>query len=133
MSTRLSLCNIFPGAELLFIVNCIINAFQMLSIHINRMHNSDVISRSPIISVTGMRFEMFGFCDHYHVIHDHRFVTECHNDKELMGLLKLASFKCLSHEKRLQDHVNIKASKLLNVNNITRRLKQKKPFELVIL
>jgi hypothetical protein len=37
-----------------------------------------------------------------------------------------------SHEKRLQDHINIEESRLLNVNNITRRLKQKKPFELVI-
>jgi hypothetical protein len=37
-----------------------------------------------------------------------------------------------SHEKRLQDHIKIEASRLLNVNNITRRLKRKKPFELVI-
>jgi uncharacterized protein YeeX (DUF496 family) len=38
----------------------------------------------------------------------------------------------ISYEKRLQDHVNIEASRYLNVNNITRRLKRKKPFELVI-
>jgi uncharacterized protein YeeX (DUF496 family) len=37
-----------------------------------------------------------------------------------------------SHEERLQNHINIEASRLLNVNNITRRLKWKKPFELVI-
>jgi hypothetical protein len=37
------------------------------------------------------------------------------------------------HERRLQDHINIKASRLLNVNNMTRRLKRKKPFELVRL
>jgi hypothetical protein len=36
-----------------------------------------------------------------------------------------------SHEKRLQDHINIEASRLLNVDDITRRLKRKKPFELV--
>jgi hypothetical protein len=36
-----------------------------------------------------------------------------------------------SHEKRLQGHINIEASRLLNVNNITRRLKRKKLFELV--
>jgi hypothetical protein len=36
------------------------------------------------------------------------------------------------HEKKLQDHINIEASRLHNVNNITRRLKRKKPFELVI-
>jgi hypothetical protein len=35
------------------------------------------------------------------------------------------------HEKRLQDHINIEASRLFNMNNITRRLKLKKPFELV--
>jgi hypothetical protein len=37
-----------------------------------------------------------------------------------------------SHEERLQDHINIEASRLLNVNIITRRQKRKKPFELVI-
>jgi uncharacterized protein YeeX (DUF496 family) len=37
-----------------------------------------------------------------------------------------------SYEKRLQDHINIEATRLLNVNNITRRLTRKKPFELVI-
>jgi uncharacterized protein YeeX (DUF496 family) len=36
-----------------------------------------------------------------------------------------------SHEKRLQNHINIEASILLNAKNITRRLKRKKPFELV--
>jgi uncharacterized protein YeeX (DUF496 family) len=36
-----------------------------------------------------------------------------------------------SYEKRLQDHINIEASRLLNVNNITRWLKRKKRFELV--
>jgi hypothetical protein len=36
-----------------------------------------------------------------------------------------------SHEKRLQNHVNIEVSRLLTVNNITRRLKRNKPFELV--
>jgi hypothetical protein len=42
-------------------------------------------------------------------------------------IAKFAKF----NEKRLQDHINIEASRLLNVNNITRRLKRKKPFELV--
>jgi hypothetical protein len=35
------------------------------------------------------------------------------------------------HEKSLQDHIDIEASRLLNVNNITMGLKRKKPFELV--
>jgi uncharacterized protein YeeX (DUF496 family) len=37
-----------------------------------------------------------------------------------------------SQEKRFQDHINIEASRLLDMNNITRRLKRKKPLELVI-
>jgi hypothetical protein len=37
-----------------------------------------------------------------------------------------------SDEKSLQDHINIEASRLLNVNNITRRLKRKKPSDMVI-
>jgi uncharacterized protein YeeX (DUF496 family) len=36
-----------------------------------------------------------------------------------------------SHHKRLQLHINREASRLLNVQNIPRRLKRKKPFELV--
>jgi hypothetical protein len=36
-----------------------------------------------------------------------------------------------SDEKKLQNHINIEASRLLNVNNTTRRLNRKKPFELV--
>jgi uncharacterized protein YeeX (DUF496 family) len=43
----------------------------------------------------------------------------------------IAKFAC-SHEKRLQDYINIEGSRQLNVNNITRQLKRKKPFELVI-
>jgi hypothetical protein len=35
-----------------------------------------------------------------------------------------------SHEMRLQNKTNIEASRLLNVNNITRRLKWKKEFDL---
>jgi uncharacterized protein YeeX (DUF496 family) len=36
-----------------------------------------------------------------------------------------------SYEKRLQNHINIEASRLLSVNYITRRLKRKNLFELV--
>jgi hypothetical protein len=36
-----------------------------------------------------------------------------------------------SHEKRFQNRINIEASRLFNVNDITRHLKRKKPFELV--
>jgi hypothetical protein len=47
--------------------------------------------------------------------------------RRLQIITKFAS----SHEKRFQNHINIEASRLLNVNNITSRLKWKKPFELV--
>jgi hypothetical protein len=36
-----------------------------------------------------------------------------------------------SHGKRLQNHINTQASRLLNAKNITRRFKQKTSFELV--
>jgi hypothetical protein len=36
-----------------------------------------------------------------------------------------------AHAERLQNHINIEVSRLLNMNNITRRLKWKKLFELV--
>jgi hypothetical protein len=36
-----------------------------------------------------------------------------------------------SHKKRLQNNINSEESRLLNVQNIRRRLKRKKPFELV--
>jgi hypothetical protein len=41
----------------------------------------------------------------------------------------IATFANL-HEKRIQKNINIGDSRLLNMNNITRRLKRKKPFEL---
>jgi hypothetical protein len=36
-----------------------------------------------------------------------------------------------SHKKRLQNHSNSEVPRILNVQNIPRRLKRKKPFELV--
>jgi hypothetical protein len=36
-----------------------------------------------------------------------------------------------SHKKRFENHINSEVSKLLNVQNIPRRLKRKKPFKLV--
>jgi hypothetical protein len=35
------------------------------------------------------------------------------------------------HEKKLQNHINIKVSRLFNVNSFTRLLERKKPFEIV--
>jgi uncharacterized protein YeeX (DUF496 family) len=58
--------------------------------------------------------------------------TDLHRDLEIETVTDIIAKFANSHEKRLQDHINIEASRLLNVNNITRRLKRKKPFELVI-
>jgi uncharacterized protein YeeX (DUF496 family) len=58
--------------------------------------------------------------------------SDLHHDLEIEMVTDIIAMFANSHEKRLQDHINIEASRLLNVNNITRRLKRKKPFELVI-
>jgi hypothetical protein len=58
--------------------------------------------------------------------------SDLHRDLGIKTVADIVAKFSKSHEKRLQDHVNIEASRLLNVNNITRRLKRKKPFELVI-
>jgi uncharacterized protein YeeX (DUF496 family) len=58
--------------------------------------------------------------------------SDLHRDLGIETVADIIVKFAKSHEKRLQDHINIEASRLLNVNNITRRLKRKKPFELVI-
>jgi uncharacterized protein YeeX (DUF496 family) len=58
--------------------------------------------------------------------------SDLHRDLVIETVTDIIAKFAMSHEKRLQDHINIEASRLLNVNNITRRLKRKKPFELVI-
>jgi uncharacterized protein YeeX (DUF496 family) len=55
-----------------------------------------------------------------------------HRDLGIETVTDIIAKFAKSHEKRFQDHINIEASRLLNVNNITRGLKRKKPFELVI-
>jgi hypothetical protein len=58
--------------------------------------------------------------------------SDLHLDLGIETVTDIISKFAKSHEKGLQDHINIEASRLLNVNNITRRLKRKKPFELFI-
>jgi uncharacterized protein YeeX (DUF496 family) len=58
--------------------------------------------------------------------------NDLHRDLGIETVTDIITKFAKSHEKRLQDHMNIEASRLLNVNNISRRLKRKKPFELVI-
>jgi uncharacterized protein YeeX (DUF496 family) len=58
--------------------------------------------------------------------------SDLHRDLGIKTVTDIIAKFAKSLEKRLQDHVNIEASRLLNVKNITRRLKRKKPFEVVI-
>jgi uncharacterized protein YeeX (DUF496 family) len=58
--------------------------------------------------------------------------SDLHRDLGIETVTDIIAKFAKSHEKRLQDHINMEAARLLNMNNITRRLKQKKPFELVI-
>jgi uncharacterized protein YeeX (DUF496 family) len=57
--------------------------------------------------------------------------SDLHRDLGIETVADIIAKFAKSHEKRLQDHINIEASRLLNVKNITRRLKWKKPFQLV--
>jgi hypothetical protein len=57
--------------------------------------------------------------------------SDLHCDLGIETVTDIIAKFAKSHEKWLQDHINIEVSRLLNVNNITRQLKQKKPFELV--
>jgi uncharacterized protein YeeX (DUF496 family) len=57
--------------------------------------------------------------------------SDLHRDLGIETVTDIIAKFTKSHEKRFQDHINIEASRLLNVNNIIRRLKRKKPFELV--
>jgi uncharacterized protein YeeX (DUF496 family) len=56
--------------------------------------------------------------------------NDLHRDLGIETITDIIAKFDKSHEKRLQDHIIFEASRLLNVNNITKRLKRKKPFEL---
>jgi uncharacterized protein YeeX (DUF496 family) len=55
--------------------------------------------------------------------------SDLHRDLRIETVTDIVAKFANSHEKRLQDHINIEASRLLNMNNITRRLKWKKLLE----
>jgi hypothetical protein len=57
--------------------------------------------------------------------------SDLHRDLGIETVTDIIAKFAKSHEYRLQDHINIEVSRILNVNNITRRFKRKKPFELV--
>jgi hypothetical protein len=46
--------------------------------------------------------------------------SDLHRDLGIKTVTDIIAESAKSHEKRLQDHINIEASRLLNVNNITR-------------
>jgi hypothetical protein len=50
--------------------------------------------------------------------------SNLHSDLRIETVTDITAKFVNSHEKRLRDHINIKASRLLNVINITRRRKQ---------
>jgi uncharacterized protein YeeX (DUF496 family) len=58
--------------------------------------------------------------------------SDLHRDLGIETVTDIIATFANCHEERLQDHINNEGSRLLNVNNITRRLKRKKPFDLVI-
>ncbi len=57
--------------------------------------------------------------------------TDLHRDLEVNLVLNEIQKNARRHEERLQQHVNIEATQLLNNTDIVRRLKRTKPFELV--
>jgi hypothetical protein len=56
--------------------------------------------------------------------------SDLHRDLGIETVTGIITRPASSHKKRLQKHINSEVSRLLNVQNIPRRLKRKKPFEL---
>jgi hypothetical protein len=57
--------------------------------------------------------------------------SDLHWDLRIETVTDIVTRLASSHKKRLQNHINSEVSRFLNVQNIPRRLKRKKPFELV--
>jgi hypothetical protein len=57
--------------------------------------------------------------------------SDLHRDLVIETVTDIITRLASSRKKRLQNHINSEVSRLLNVQNIPRRLKRKKPFELV--
>ena len=75
---------------------------------------------------------MVGFQFHFNRLNDVEKIVDEKNDHihTHITVVSIIARYATSHKKRLQHHVNEEASKLLNVQKLTRRLKRKKPFEL---
>jgi uncharacterized protein YeeX (DUF496 family) len=57
--------------------------------------------------------------------------SDLHRDLGIETVTDIIAKFANSHERRLQNHIDTESSNLLNVKNITKRLKRKKPFGLV--
>jgi hypothetical protein len=57
--------------------------------------------------------------------------SDIHRDPGIETVTSIIARQAISHENRLQHHVNEEASRLLNVQHLIRRLKRTKPSELV--
>jgi hypothetical protein len=57
--------------------------------------------------------------------------SDLHRDLRIETVTDIITSLASSHKRRLQNHINSEVPRLLNVQNIPRRLKRKKPFELV--
>jgi hypothetical protein len=57
--------------------------------------------------------------------------SDLHRDLGIETATDIITNLASSHKKRLHNHINSEVSRLLNVQNIPRRLKRKKQFELV--
>jgi hypothetical protein len=56
--------------------------------------------------------------------------SDLHRDLGIETVADIITRLASSHKKSLQNHINSEVSRLFNVQNIPRRLKRKKPFEL---
>jgi hypothetical protein len=57
--------------------------------------------------------------------------NDLHQDLRIETVTDIITKLANSHKKRFQNHINNEVSRLLSVQNIPRRLKRKKPFNLV--
>lgn len=58
--------------------------------------------------------------------------SDIHRELGVETVSSIIAKYAVSHKNRLQHHINEEASRLLEVGNLTRRLKRTKPFELAI-
>jgi uncharacterized protein YeeX (DUF496 family) len=108
------------------------------------IHNKTISYKHIIRPVWNYGIQLWGCASNYNIKVIQRYknkVLKCivnapwyvrnsdHHDLGIETVTDIIAKFASSHEKRLQNHINIQASGFLNVNNISRRLKRKKPFE----